>query len=88
MRLYLPDAAALDDQPRRVDLDEGRVGPGVAAATGRLDPVAGAGAGAVGVLARQVPVDQEVVGELRVVGDVGEVLEDLLARTGDDRLRR
>ena len=34
---------------------------------------------AVAVLAKQVPVDEEVVGELRVIGDVREVLEDLLA---------
>ena len=33
-----------------------------------------------GVDARQVPVDQVVIGELRVVGDVLQVVEDLLAR--------
>ena len=33
---------------------------------------------------REVPVDQEVVGELRVVGDVLQIVEDLLARSGDD----
>ena len=32
-----------------------------------------------------MPVDQVVVGELGVVGDVREVLEDLLARLGDRR---
>ena len=36
-----------------------------------------------GVLAGQVPVDQVVVGELGVVGDVREVLEHLLAGLRD-----
>ena len=51
---------------------------------GRLHAKAGAGAAADRVDPREVPVDQEVVGELGVVGDVLQVVEDLLARGGDD----
>src|SRR5207244_6881297 len=43
-----------------------------------------AGAPAVRVLARQVPVLEEVVRELAVVGDVRQVFEDLLAGPVDD----
>src|SRR5438552_1513414 len=44
----------------------------------------GAGAGAVALLARQVPVAREVVHELAEVRHVREVREDLFARAGDD----
>ena len=54
------------------------------AVAGRLHAEAGAGAAADRVDPRQVPVDQVVVGELGVVGDVLQVVEDLLARGGDD----
>ena len=55
-----------------------RVRP-VEAVEGDLDAKARARPLAVAVLAKQVPVDEEVVGELGVIGDVREVLEDLLA---------
>ena len=81
----LAAAAGLADAPRALELDHRRVAPREAV-EGHLQAEARAGAVAVGVLARQPPVDHEVIVELGVVGDVGEVLEDLLARTGDDDL--
>ena len=51
---------------------------------GAVDAEARARAAADGVDPREVPVDEEVVGELGVVGDVLQVVEDLLARRGDD----
>ena len=54
------------------------------AVAGRLDAKARAGPAADRVDPRQVPVDQVVVGELGVVGDVLQVVEHLLARSGDD----
>ena len=51
---------------------------------GRLDAKARTGTTPDRVDPRQVPVDQVVVGELGVVGDVLQVVEDLLARGGDD----
>ena len=50
----------------------------------RLHAKARAGPAADRVDPREVPVDQVVVGELGVVGDVLQVVEDLLARRGDD----
>src|SRR5205085_11671825 len=44
------------------------------------------GAHAARVLPQEVPVDQVVVGELGVVGDVGQVIEHLLTRSRN-RLR-
>ena len=48
-----------------------------------LGAEARAGAAAVGVHAGQPPVLEQRAHELRVVGDVREVLEDLLARAVD-----
>ena len=81
----LAPAPGLADAPRALELDHRRVAPGEAVER-HLQAEARAGAVAVGVLARQPPVDHEVIVELGVVGDVGEVLEDLLARTGDHDL--
>ena len=85
MRLYLPPRPASAMRRGRSNSIDRRVAPREAV-EGHLQAKAGAGAVAVGVLARQVPVDHEVVVELGVVGDVGEVLEDLLARPGDGDL--
>ena len=82
MRLNLPPRPRSTMRRGALDLDERQVAPGKRLQR-RACAEARAGAAAVGVLARQVPVDQEVVGELRVVRDVGEVVEDLLARAGD-----
>src|SRR3954453_7211017 len=79
--VVLAGAADLDDAPRALGLDDRGVAPREAVQR-RLALPPRAGADAVGVLAGQAPVDQVVVGELRVVGDVGEVLVDLLARPG------
>jgi hypothetical protein len=65
------------------DLGEGGVPPAEAVA-GRLHAKAGAGAATDGVLPREVPVDQVMVGELGVIGNVLQVVEDLLARGADD----
>ena len=43
----------------------------------------GTRAAADGILPRQMPIREVVVGELRVVGDVDEVVEHLLARSAD-----
>ena len=75
----LPATAALHELARRLQLGERHVRPGEAVERS-LDAEAGARTLAVAVDARQPPVDQIVVGELGVVGDVGQVLEDLLAR--------
>src|SRR5581483_4399106 len=80
--VVLAAATVLDYPKWRLDVGERQIGPGKAAQR-RLDAEPGAGALSVGVLSRQVPVDQVVVGELGVVGDVGQVLEDLLARARD-----
>src|SRR5207244_2695114 len=91
--LELPDAAqpgavvlaappGLDDPPRRLDLDEGDVGP-VEALQRRQEAEARARPAAGGLHAGHAPVGEVVVAELRVVGDVDEVGEDLLARTAD-----
>ena len=87
-----PAAAGRHDPRGRRELGERDVAVGEAIEA-RLHAKARAGAAAVGVLAREMPVDHAVVAELGVVGDVGEVLEDLLARLGDrrrqgDRLHR
>src|SRR3954452_16846708 len=83
--VVLAGATGGDDPPRVLDLDEGQVAPREALQR-REEAKARARAVADGVLAGEVPVDHEVVEELRVVGDVGEVGEDLLARTGDGDL--
>src|SRR3954447_7322443 len=78
----LAAAADRDDAARWLDPDEREVAPAEALER-RVHLVAGAGPGAVGVDPREPPVLQVVVGELRVVGDVREVLEDLLAGAVD-----
>src|SRR3954447_4571792 len=80
--VVLAHAADLDDAARALGLDDRGVAPREAVQR-RLALPPRAGAHPVCVLARQAPVDQVVVAELRVVGDVGEVLVDLLARAGD-----
>src|SRR3954447_9258659 len=80
--VVLAGAADLDDPARALGLDDRGVAPREAVQR-RLALPPRAGADAVGVLAGHAPVDQVVVGELRVVGDVREVLVDLLARPGD-----
>src|SRR5687767_13544216 len=78
----LPAAADGHDPKRPLDLDERHVLP----AEPIEAPVAaepGARAGADRVDARQVPVLEVVVAKLRVVRDVGEVVEDLLAGPAD-----
>ena len=81
--VVLARATDLDDPVRALDLGERHVAPAEAVA-GRLHAKARARARADGVDPRQVPVDEVVVGELRVVGDVLEVVEHLLARGGYD----
>ncbi len=83
MRLFLPVAPDLDDPVRPLDLGERDVGPAEAVA-GRLHAKARARAAPDRVDPREMPVDQVVVGELGVVGDVLQVVEDLLAGGGDD----
>src|SRR3954467_14714071 len=78
----LARAAGGDDPVRALDLDEGHVAPAEAVQR-RVDLEARAGAAAVGVHPREPPLLQVVVGELLVVGDVREVLEDLLAGAVD-----
>src|SRR5215211_4497962 len=70
------------DPIRPRDLDEGHVLP-AEAVEALVAAEAGARALAHGLDARQAPVLEVVIGELRVVRDVGEVVEDLLARTAD-----
>ena len=82
MRLYLPPRPASAMRRGRSNSIT-VVSPHGKRLNGHLQAEARAGAVAVGVLARQAPVDHEVIVELGVVGDVGEVLEDLLARPGD-----
>src|SRR5918994_6022834 len=81
----LPAAARGDDPERPLDLDEGHVLP-AESVEALVAAEAGAGAGAHGVDPRQAPVLEVVVAELRVVRDVREVVEDLLARTADGDL--
>ena len=76
----MPAAAGLDDPLGR--LTSTSVMSPQSKRSSAIRAKARPGAPPDGVLARQVPVDQVVVAELRVVGDVGEVLEDLLARAG------
>jgi hypothetical protein len=79
----LAAAADLDDAMGLLDLGEGDVAPAEAIA-GRGDAKARAGAETDGVLAREVPVAQVVVGELGVVREILQIVEDLLARRADD----
>src|SRR4051794_19488337 len=74
----LAAAAVHEDPVRRLRLDDRRVGPAEADERG-LDAEPHAGADPLRLLARQVPVLQEVVEELRVAGHVDEVGVDLLA---------
>src|ERR1019366_4738428 len=76
--VVLARAAHLHDAMRALDLREAHVGP-AEAVEGSLDPEASPSAPADGVDPCEVPVDQVVIGELRVVGDVLQVVEDLLA---------
>ena len=81
--VVLARAADLDDPVRGLHLDERDVAPAEAVA-GRLDPKARAGAEPDRVDPREMPVDEVVVGELGMVGDVVQVVEDLLAGGSDD----
>ena len=87
MRLFLPVRPDLDDPVRALDLHERDIAPAEAVPR-RLDAEARAGSAADRVDPRQMPVDEVVVGELGVVGDVLQVVEDLLARRGDRLSRR
>ena len=82
MRLYLPPRPTATILCGALDLDEGHVAPGEPVQRGG-HAKAGAGAATVGVDPQQLPLLEEVVHELRVIRDVGEVLEDLVARAGD-----
>jgi len=89
-RAVLAAIATLPQRQREVlalkyylDLSERDVAPAEAVAW-RLHAKARARARADGVDPRQVPVHEVVIGELRVVGDVLEVVEHLLARGGYD----
>src|SRR5215218_3465915 len=77
----LPAPARGDDAEGPLDLDEGHVGPAEAVAPVVAESCARAAAD--GVDPGQMPVLEVVVAELRVVRDVGEVVEDLLAGTAD-----
>src|SRR5215213_627240 len=78
----LAAAAGGHDPEGSIHLDEGHVGPAEAV---EAPVVAEPGARTVSdrVEARQVPVLEVVVAELGVVGDVREVVEDLLAGPAD-----
>ena len=78
MRLFLPVRPASTIRCGALDLDERDVAPAEAVA-GRLDAKARARAEPDGVDPREMPVDEVVIGELGVVGDVLQVVEDLLA---------
>src|SRR5437763_877612 len=75
---------ASDDPARRRDGRERHIAPREPRPRPDVDLEPRAGARAIALLAREVPVLREVVHELAVVGDVGEVLEDLLAGAADD----
>ncbi len=75
MRLFLPVARRLDDSVGALDLGERHVAPAEAVAGG-LHAEARAGAAPHRVDPREVPVDEVVVGEGGVVGDVLQVVED------------
>src|ERR671910_2613794 len=81
----LPAPAGGDDPERPLDLDEGHVLP-AEAVEALVAAEAGARARADRVDPRQPPVLEVVVAELRVVRDVRQVVEDLLAGTADDDL--
>jgi hypothetical protein len=88
----LARAPGRHDPVRPLDLDERHVAPAEAVAR-RVDAKAGAGSPARGLDPRQPPFLEEVVGELGVVRDVRQVVEDLLARAvdhdvGGDRVHR
>src|SRR5947209_1071509 len=80
--IVLARAPDLHYAVRSLDLGERHVGPAEAVPR-RLHAKARAGAQTNRVDSRQVPLDQVVVGELRVICDVLQVLEDTLARSGD-----
>src|SRR4051794_40900783 len=81
--IELPVAADEDDAARGVGLEDGLVDVREAVEAPR-EGEARPGAPAVGVLARQAPPLGEVVHELGVVGDVGEVVVDLALRARDE----
>ena len=81
LRLNFPPRPAATILCGALDLDERHVAPREAVQR-RVELEARAGAAAVGIDPGQPPLLQVVVGELGMVGDVREVLEDLLARTG------
>ena len=83
MRLYLPPRPASTIRHGRLDLDEADAHPAEALER-RLDPKSSPGAAADRVLTGQMEVHEKVIGELRVVRDVDEVIKDLLARAADD----
>ena len=82
MRLNFPPRPTATIRCGALDLDERHVGPAEALQR-RVDAEARARAAADRVDPRQAPVLQVVVAELGVVRDVREVVEDLLAGTGD-----
>ena len=82
MRLNLPVRPRWTMRRGALGLDDRDVGPAEAVER-RVDAEARAGAEAERVLAREAEVLEVVVGELRVVGHVDEVVEDLLGRAVD-----
>src|SRR6476661_1789363 len=78
----LPVAPAREDPPARLHVGEREVCPAVAVEPA-VDAEARTRTLADGLLAGQVPVDEEVVGELRPARDVRQVGEDLGARHVD-----
>ncbi len=81
--IVLAAAASLDDPVRSIDLDERHVSPAEAVAW-RLDAKARPRSKPDGVDPREMPINEVVVGELRMVRDVLQVAEDPLARSIDD----
>ena len=86
LRLNFPPRPAATILYGALDLDERHVAPREAVER-RIELEARAGAAAVRLDACQPPLLHVVVGELRVVGDVRQILEDLLARPADDDVR-
>src|SRR4051794_24725451 len=78
----LPHAPAREDPPARLHVGEREVGPAVAVELA-VDAEARTRALAHALLAGQVPVHEEVVGELRPARDVRQIGEQLGARDVD-----
>ena len=74
-------ATAGDDHARRLGLHDRVLAPGEAVTSVDLEPRSSTDSD--GVLTGEVPVDQEVVAELGVVGDVDQVVVDLGGRPLD-----